>query len=199
MRMMNENDEYHFIFQFKYCIHRATNMAKILQIYWSCQVSWKSTHNPFDKSSHKTGMKTIHTYCTIHRTTDTCSSDSKHNWLWACLHTHTHTHTHSDAPVHYSHTPNSMWRGREDQCVNTTKPGWWPPRGMTRWEILSAWPLIPVAETDPPGRRGRENGGEETERQESGWKKKWWRKVWRGRVMMKKEWDREDKGLRGIV
>lgn len=49
--------------------------------------------------------------------------------------------------------PHSMRQGRENQCVNTTKPGWWPPRGMTRWKILSAWPLIPVLEADPLGRR----------------------------------------------
>lgn len=80
-----------------------------------------------------------------------------------CVCTYTCWHTHRQ--VCYSHTPNSMWHGREDQCVNTTKPGWWPPRGMTRWEILSAWPLIPVLETRPCGEES-ENGSKEMERQE---------------------------------
>lgn len=86
---------------------------------------------------------------------------------WTYVHMLTHVHTHTRTPLLFTHIPNSMWHGGEDQCVNTTKPGWWPPHGMTRWEILSAWPLIPAVVTDPPGR------GETTEmdRQEKGLKK----------------------------
>ena len=166
---------------------------KILQIYWSRQVSWKNTHNPFDKSSHKTGMKTIHTYCTTQRTTDTCSSDSKHNWLWACRHTHTVTH------LSTIHTIPILCGVVERINVSTQQS-----QGgglLTAWQGGRYWVPGPWSQWRRRTLRGGEdeNGGEETERQESGWKKKWWQKVWRGRVMMKKEWDREDKGLRGIV
>ena len=191
MRMMNENDEYHFIFQFKYCIHRATNMAKILQIYWSCQVSWKSTHNPFDKSSHKTGMKTIHTYCTIHRTTDTCSSDSKHNWLWACLHTHTHTHTHTHIVTHLStiHTLPILCGVVERINVSTQQS-----RGgglLAAWQGGRYWVPGPWSQWRRRTLRGGEGERTEARRQRD-------KRVGEKKKMMAKSLERESNDEKGM-
>lgn len=54
-----------------------------------------------------------------------------------------------------------MWRGREDQYVNTTKPRWWLPHAVTRREILNVSFLILLVETDPVGRQKEWMEGEE--------------------------------------